>query len=58
MDKVKETKQKLSDISASEYKYGFKTEIEEENTISIIKKRDDGTYAIMKPNFTKKIIQN
>ena len=30
MDKVKETKQKLSDISASEYKYGFKTEIEEE----------------------------
>ena len=30
MDKIKETKQKLSDISASEYKYGFKTEIEEE----------------------------
>ena len=30
MDKVKETKQKLSDISSSEYKYGFKTEIEEE----------------------------
>ena len=29
MDKVKETKQKLSDISASEYKYGFKTDIEE-----------------------------
>ena len=30
MDKIKETKQKLSDISSSEYKYGFKTEIEEE----------------------------
>ena len=30
MDKIKETKQKLSDISAGEYKYGFKTEIEEE----------------------------
>ena len=30
MDKVKRTKKQLTDISSSEYKYGFKTNIEEE----------------------------